>query len=151
MLIPCRPSAFDLSAIQTTAKLVQLLKKPAYVVFTAGNPNDPRIYEEAAELVEGFGTPPCPIQRSPTAPPIATPAGKVAPSWNTNLPARPPTKSDRSTPGSADKSDCRYPNPDVEGQPHEPQVKFCKPAKRCPGAGRTSSHGYAEYGRTGRA
>ena len=27
VLIPCRPSAFDLAAIQTTAKLVQLLRK----------------------------------------------------------------------------------------------------------------------------
>jgi hypothetical protein len=27
-LIPCRPSAFDLAAIQTSAKLVQLLRKP---------------------------------------------------------------------------------------------------------------------------
>lgn len=62
VLIPCRPSAFDLSAIQTTAKLVQLLKKPAFVVFTAGNPNAPRVYQEAGELVESFGTPPCPIQ-----------------------------------------------------------------------------------------
>jgi chromosome partitioning protein len=62
VLIPCRPSAFDLSAIQTTAKLVQLLRKPAFVVFTAGSPNAPRVYQEAGELVEGFGTPPCPIQ-----------------------------------------------------------------------------------------
>jgi chromosome partitioning protein len=62
VLIPCRPSAFDLSAIQTTAKLVQLLRKPAYVVFTAGSPNAPRVYQEASELVESFGTPPCPIQ-----------------------------------------------------------------------------------------
>lgn len=61
VLIPCRPSAFDLSAIQTTAKLVQLLRKPAYVVFTAGPPNAPRVYQEAGELVEGFGTPPCPV------------------------------------------------------------------------------------------
>ena len=61
VLIPCRPSAFDLSAIQTTAKLVQLLKKPAFVVFTAGPPNAPRIYAEAGELVESYGTPPCPI------------------------------------------------------------------------------------------
>lgn len=38
VLIPCRPSAFDLAAIQTTAKLVQLLRKPAFVVFTAGAP-----------------------------------------------------------------------------------------------------------------
>ncbi len=62
VLIPCRPSAFDLSAIQTTAKLVQLLRKPAYVVFTAGSPNAPRVYQEAGELVMGFGTPPCPVQ-----------------------------------------------------------------------------------------
>lgn len=60
VLIPCRPSAFDLSAIQTTAKLVQLLRKPAFVVFTAGPPNAPRVYQEAGELVEGYGTPPCP-------------------------------------------------------------------------------------------
>ena len=62
VLITCRPSAFDLSAIQTTAKLVQLLRKPAFVVFTAGSPNAPRVYQEAGELVESFGTPACPIQ-----------------------------------------------------------------------------------------
>ena len=61
ILIPCRPSAFDLAAIQTTAKLVELLRKPAFVVFTAGSPNAPRIYQEAGELVEGFGTPACPV------------------------------------------------------------------------------------------
>ena len=62
VLIPCRPSAFDLSAIETTAKLVQLLRKPAYVVFIAGPPNASRIYQEAGELVESYGTPPCPVQ-----------------------------------------------------------------------------------------
>ncbi len=61
VLIPCRPSAFDLAAIQTTAKLVQLLRKPTYVVFTAGSPNAPRIYAEARELVESYDTPPCPV------------------------------------------------------------------------------------------
>ena len=61
VLIPCRPSAFDLSAIQTSAKLVQLLRKPAFVVFTAGPPNAPRVYAEAGELVAGYGTPPCPV------------------------------------------------------------------------------------------
>jgi chromosome partitioning protein len=61
VLIPCRPSAFDLSAIQTSAKLVQLLRKPAYVVFTAGSPNAPRVYAEAGELVDSYGTPPCPV------------------------------------------------------------------------------------------
>jgi chromosome partitioning protein len=62
VLIPCRPSAFDLAAIQTTAKLVQLLRKPAFVVFTAGAPNAPRVYAEAGELVESYGTPACPVQ-----------------------------------------------------------------------------------------
>lgn len=61
VLIPCRPSAFDLAAIQTTAKLVQLLKKPAFVVFTAGAPNAPRMYAEAGELVASYGTPSCPV------------------------------------------------------------------------------------------
>jgi chromosome partitioning protein len=61
VLIPCRPSAFDLAAIQTTAKLVQLLKKPAFVVFTAGAPNAPRMYAEASELVASYGTPSCPV------------------------------------------------------------------------------------------
>jgi chromosome partitioning protein len=61
VLIPCRPSAFDLAAIQTTAKLVQLLRKPAFVVFTAGAPNAPRMYEEAGELVASYGTPAAPV------------------------------------------------------------------------------------------
>jgi chromosome partitioning protein len=61
VLVPCRPSAFDLAAIQTTAKLVQLLRKPAFVVFTAGAPNAPRMYAEAGELVAGYGTPACPV------------------------------------------------------------------------------------------
>ena len=60
VLIPCRPSAFDLAAIRTTVSLVRLFDKPAFVVFTAGPPQAPRIYEEAAELVRGFGVEPCP-------------------------------------------------------------------------------------------
>lgn len=62
VLIPCRPSAFDLAAIQTTVKLVQLLRKPAFVVFTAGSPNAPRMYEEADELVGSFGISACPVR-----------------------------------------------------------------------------------------
>jgi chromosome partitioning protein len=62
VLIPCRPSAFDLAAIQTTVKLVQLLRKPAFVIFTAGSPNAPRMYEEADELVASFGISACPVQ-----------------------------------------------------------------------------------------
>ena len=60
VLIPCRPSAFDLAAIRTTVSLVRLYDKPAFVLFTAGPPHAQRMYEEAAELVRGFGVEPCP-------------------------------------------------------------------------------------------
>jgi chromosome partitioning protein len=60
VLIPCRPSAFDLAAIKTTVSLVRLYDKPAVVVFTAGPPHAPRMYEEVVELVRGFGIAPCP-------------------------------------------------------------------------------------------
>lgn len=69
MLIPCRPIPFDLTAIQATAKLVQLLREPAYVVFTASSPNAPRVYVEGGELVDTYGSPPCRLSCS-TAPPM---------------------------------------------------------------------------------
>src|SRR3546814_3143749 len=50
VLIPCRPSAFDLAAIKTTASLVKMRGKPAFVIFTAGSPTAPRMYDEAAQL-----------------------------------------------------------------------------------------------------
>lgn len=53
ILIPCRPKAFDLAAIEATAELVKATGKPAFVVFTAGPPRAPHIYREAAELIEG--------------------------------------------------------------------------------------------------
>lgn len=54
VLVPCRPSAFDLAAIRTTGELVNVRGRTGYVVFTAGAPNAPRMYAEASELVEGF-------------------------------------------------------------------------------------------------
>lgn len=60
-LIPCRPSAFDLAAIQTTARLIQLRRKPAFVVFNGGSPNAPKLYEETAEMVAAFGLSVCPF------------------------------------------------------------------------------------------
>jgi chromosome partitioning protein len=60
VLIPCRPSAFDLAAIKTTISLVRLFDKPAFVVFTAGPPHAPRIYKDAIELVHSFGIEACP-------------------------------------------------------------------------------------------
>lgn len=36
LLIPCRPRAFDLDAVKTTAELAKASAKPAFVVFMAG-------------------------------------------------------------------------------------------------------------------
>ena len=60
VLIPCRPSAFDLAAIRTTGQLVKLLGKPAALVFTAGPARAPKIYADATALVESFGINVCP-------------------------------------------------------------------------------------------
>ena len=53
ILVPCRPKAFDLAAIEATADLIRATAKPAFVVFMAGPPRAPLIYAEAAELVSG--------------------------------------------------------------------------------------------------
>ena len=60
VLIPCRPSAFDLAAIRVTGQLVKLLGKPAALVFTAGPARAPKIYADAIALVESFGINVCP-------------------------------------------------------------------------------------------
>ena len=52
LLIPCRPRAFDLAAIEATAELVRSSRKPAFVVFNAGPPRAPHIYRDAANLIE---------------------------------------------------------------------------------------------------
>ncbi|MBB3345966.1 ParA family partition ATPase [Sphingomonas sp. BK069] len=53
VLIPCRPQAFDLAAIEATADLVRAADKPAFVLFMGGPPRAPAIYREARELIEG--------------------------------------------------------------------------------------------------
>jgi chromosome partitioning protein len=60
VLIPCRPSAFDLAAIRTTGQLVKLHGKPAHLLFTAGPARAPKIYAEATALVQSFGLSVCP-------------------------------------------------------------------------------------------
>jgi chromosome partitioning protein len=60
VLIPCRPSAFDLAAIRTTGQLVKLHGKPAVLLFTAGPVRAPKIYADATALVESFGISVCP-------------------------------------------------------------------------------------------
>jgi chromosome partitioning protein len=60
VLIPCRPSAFDLAAIRTTGQLVKLHGKPAALLFTAGPVRAPKIYADASALVKSFGLEVCP-------------------------------------------------------------------------------------------
>ena len=68
ILIPCRPRAFDLAAIEATAELVRSSRKPAFVVFNAGPPRAPLIYREAAELITtGFGLSLAPVALSDRA------------------------------------------------------------------------------------
>ena len=55
ILVPCRPKAFDLAAIETTADLVRAASRPAAAVFVAGPPRAPLIYKEAAELITSLG------------------------------------------------------------------------------------------------
>ena len=61
LLVPCRPRAFDLDAIQTTAELVKASGKPAFVVFTAGPPRAPVLYADAGQLVRQFGLQVAPV------------------------------------------------------------------------------------------
>ena len=58
ILIPCRPRAFDLAAMEATSDLVRSCRKPAFVVFNAGPPRAPLVYRDAGEVIsESFGLP----------------------------------------------------------------------------------------------
>jgi chromosome partitioning protein len=54
VLIPCRPSAFDLRAIRTTLDLVEATRTPAFVLLNAA-PIRSRAVDEARGVVEGMG------------------------------------------------------------------------------------------------
>ena len=53
VLIPCRPQAFDLKAVEMTAELVQATGKTAFVLFMGGPQRAPTTYRDARELIEG--------------------------------------------------------------------------------------------------
>jgi chromosome partitioning protein len=55
VLVPCRPNAFDLHSIKTTADLTNFAAKPAFAVFNSGPANAPKLYIETAELVTELG------------------------------------------------------------------------------------------------
>lgn len=61
VLIPCRPSGFDLAAVKATLRLAQLDRTPAYVLFMGGPPNAPKLIAEAGEQIEKMGGRVCPI------------------------------------------------------------------------------------------
>ena len=85
ILIPCRPRAFDLDAIQTTADLVKASGKPAFVVFTAWPQRAIHLYREASEIVSGFGLSIAPVVLSERAAyHHATGPGKTAPEIEPN-------------------------------------------------------------------
>lgn len=60
VLIPCRPSAFDLKAIRTTLDLVEATRTPAFVVLNAA-PIRSKSVDEAREVVEGMGAKVSPV------------------------------------------------------------------------------------------
>ena len=55
VLIPCRPAAFDLEAVETTLMLAKLTAKPAYVVLNAVPPRSGGTDKEAAARLEAQG------------------------------------------------------------------------------------------------
>jgi chromosome partitioning protein len=61
VLIPCRPSAFDLEAIETTLMLAKAAMKPAYVVLNAVPPRS-SIGKEASEGLTAQGVQVAPHQ-----------------------------------------------------------------------------------------
>ncbi len=59
ILIPCRPAAFDLEAIEATRDLAAIAKKPAFVVLNSA-PIRSAITEEARQGLEAQGAKVCP-------------------------------------------------------------------------------------------
>lgn len=62
VLIPCRPAAFDLEAVETTLMLAKLTAKPAYVVLNAVPPRSGGIDKEASARLEAQGASVAPHQ-----------------------------------------------------------------------------------------
>ena len=67
VLIPTRASAFDLHAIKTTAELMKIAQKPAYVVLNAMPARSAGLVDEAAEVVKSLAlglAPACLVDRA---------------------------------------------------------------------------------------
>jgi chromosome partitioning protein len=82
VLIPCRAGILDLRAIGTTAELVKLAQKPAFVMLNAMPPRATQLLADARAAVEGHGLKVAPValqQRAPFA--HALTAGLTAPEY----------------------------------------------------------------------
>lgn len=55
VLVPCRPRAFDLAAMELTAELVRSTRAPTSVVLNGGPPNAPLVHRDAHELLGSGG------------------------------------------------------------------------------------------------
>ncbi|MBV1689639.1 ParA family protein [Novosphingobium sp. G106] len=62
VLIPTRPRAFDLQAIEATADLVANTGTPAYVLLNAVPARATNLIAEASSFIEGLGLKVCPIR-----------------------------------------------------------------------------------------
>lgn len=67
VLVPCRPNAFDIHSIKTTADLTRFAGKPAFVVFNAGPVAAARLYAETTEIVTELGLNVAPVRLSERA------------------------------------------------------------------------------------
>ena len=67
VLVPCRPNAFDIHSIKTTADLTRFAGKPAFVVFNAGPVAAARLYAETTEIVTELGLNVAPVRVSERA------------------------------------------------------------------------------------
>ena len=55
ILVPCRPGILDLRAIGSTARIVKVAGKPAFVILNAAPPHAPRLIEDARTAVATHG------------------------------------------------------------------------------------------------
>jgi chromosome partitioning protein len=79
ILIPCRPRAFDLHAIRTTAGLMLDTHKPAFVIFNACPPRGITAYMEASEVATMIGLQVAPVRLTERAAfHVATRDGRAA-------------------------------------------------------------------------
>jgi chromosome partitioning protein len=61
VLVPCRPGILDLRAIGSTARILKLAAKPAFVVLNAAPPHAPRLIDDARAAVATHGLEVAPV------------------------------------------------------------------------------------------